>query len=136
MFYIFFYFYVQQVCQGHAIAPFHGKCQNLQMFPTHFPASSYRFRDNKIIFYLQKVYQGHRWQFSQLRLSMANINLQMSPVQFFANPCRFRDITILNLLPSKSMSRSQSKIFAITSFDGKCTIYQRHFFTFLIFAKV
>ena len=34
------------------ITPFDGKCQNLQIFPTHFCASSYCFRD--IIFYLKK----------------------------------------------------------------------------------
>ena len=44
---------LQEVCQGHevqffAITSFDGKCQNLQISPTHFCASSYSFRDIKI----------------------------------------------------------------------------------------
>ena len=40
-----------------AITPFDGICQNLQMFPTHFYAISYRFRDIDIFnFSSAKIY--------------------------------------------------------------------------------
>ena len=43
---------------------FHSKCQNLQMPPLHFYASSYRLSDIKCLrFYFQKVGQGHRVNF-------------------------------------------------------------------------
>ena len=44
----------------------------------------------------------------------------MSPTHFCASSYRFRDIKIKKKLPSKSISRSQSAIWAITPFDGKC----------------
>ena len=44
--------------------PFFGKFQNLEMSPTHFCATSYRFRDLKILnLDLQKVGKGHGVQF-------------------------------------------------------------------------
>ena len=43
------------------ITPLDGKCQNLQMTPTHFCASSYRIRYiNFLTFHLQKVGQSQR----------------------------------------------------------------------------
>ena len=52
-----------------AMTPFHGKCENLQMSLLHFYARSYHFSDIKCLsFYLQKVGQGHRVQFSRLHL--------------------------------------------------------------------
>ena len=51
------------------MTPLDGKCQNLQMSPTHFLASYYRIRYiNFLTFYLQKVGQGQRVQFLQLHL--------------------------------------------------------------------
>ena len=46
------------------------------MWPTHFSASSYRFREIKnLIFYLRKVYQGHEEQFLHLHHSIANVTI-------------------------------------------------------------
>ena len=51
---------------------------------------------------------------------MANIkNYKSCPINFCASSHHFRDITISNLLPSKSRSRSRSTIFARRPFDGK-----------------
>ena len=73
-----------------SITPFDGKCQNLQICPTHFCASSYHSRDINIKrISPPKVGKGHRVRFSHLHHSMANVE-----------------------------------------------IYQCHFFTFVIFAKV
>ena len=58
------------------ITLFDGKCQILQMTPTHFCASSYRFRDKDLLnFYLEKVGQGYEAQFLQLHRSMANVKI-------------------------------------------------------------
>ena len=55
---------------------FDGKCQNKQMFPTHFCASSYRFRAIKCwMFYFQKVGHGNRVQFLQFDHSMQNVTI-------------------------------------------------------------
>ena len=46
------------------------------MSPIHFWASSYRFRDIKIVnLYVQKVDQCHAVQFYQLRLSVRRIEI-------------------------------------------------------------
>ena len=58
------------------MTPLDDKCRNLQVSPTHFSASSYSFRYiNILIFYLQKVGQGHGVQFWQLQRSMANVRI-------------------------------------------------------------
>ena len=44
----------------------------------------------------------------------------MSSTHFCDSSYRFRDIKILNIVPSKSKTRSQSAILAIIPFDGKC----------------
>ena len=67
------------------MTPFDGKCQNLQMSPTQFCASFYRFSDIKIAnFYLQKAGQDHRVPFSQLHHSTANDNIYRCIPQIFA----------------------------------------------------
>ena len=58
------------------IAPFNGKCENLQMSAISFWASSYRLRD--IIFvnvWPPNVRQDHGMQFAQFHHSMANVKV-------------------------------------------------------------
>ena len=70
--------YIKNVGQGHGLQfsqLFEDKCENLQMSPTYFFASSNRFRDINYKFHdVQKVGQGHgvkvskytnRWQMSK-----------------------------------------------------------------------
>ena len=60
-------------------------------------------------------------------------HLQTSPTRF-ALAFTVSDIKILNILPSKSRSRSRIAIFALTLFHGKYQNLQNSFFTFVIFA--
>ena len=55
------------------------------MYPTHFRASSYRFRDT-IFFkiYIQKAGQGNGVQFLQLHHSMANVKIYKCLRHIFA----------------------------------------------------
>ena len=48
----------------------------------------------------------------------------MSPTYFCASPYHFRDIKFKKKILPKSRSRSQSAIFAITPFTGKCQFLQ------------
>ena len=89
--------------------------KSLKVIPCIFVPPLFQMHD------IQKVGQGHRVQFRQLYHSMAICqNLQMSSTHSCASFYRYRDIKMLNYLPPKSRSRSKSKIFAITPFDGKC----------------
>ena len=74
------------------------------------------------MFDLQKVDQGHEIQFSQWHHSIVglNVNIYKRFRHIFVIALIFRDIKILNLLASKSMSRSPSTIFEVIPFDGKC----------------
>ena len=66
-------------------APFDDVCQDLQMYPSHFSAGSYRFRDIKILhFYTKKVGQDHEVPFSQLHHSMANVKIYKCLSHIFA----------------------------------------------------
>ena len=93
-------FDLQKVGHGHVvqfsqITQFDGKRQNRQMSPTHFCASSNRFRYIQITKnYLQKVGQDHGVQFSQLHHSMANVNINKSLSHFWARTYRFPEINI------------------------------------------
>ena len=50
------------------IKPFDGKCQNLQVSPIIFCASTYLLRIINYYFFLQKVGQGPGVEFSQLHI--------------------------------------------------------------------
>ena len=43
-----------------------------------------------------------------------------TPSHFYASSYRFTDVKLLNLLPSKCISRSRSTTLAMTTFDCKC----------------
>ena len=57
---------------------------------------------------------------------MTNVKIYKRPTYFCASSYRFRYIQILNVWPSKSRSKSQSTIFAVTPFDGKCNMKAQH----------
>ena len=91
------------------------RCQmakSTKYFHTQFCASFYRFRYNNLfIFDLQKVGQDHWVQF----FGMTPFNGKWQNLQNTAHFCTTSHI----FLPSKSMSKSQSTIFAMASFKGK-----------------
>ena len=75
---------------------FDGKCQNLQMFPTHFCNSSYRFRDMKKnkFFTSKREIKVTKCNFAIKPFDDKCLNLQMSSTHFCANPYRFSDIKL------------------------------------------
>ena len=100
----------------------------------HFCASCIRFRDKNVsyffTFYLQKLGHGHV-VVSMMPFDSKYQNLQKLPMHFCASSNRFGEISIVNVLPSKSRSKSKNTILAMTPFDGKCQNLQSlslHFF--------
>ena len=81
-------FDLQKVGQGHSaifiIRPFDGKCQNVQMTPTHFCASSYRFRDITILNCWPQKRRLRSWSaiLANTPFNGKGQNLQMSPLHF------------------------------------------------------
>ena len=107
--------------------------------PTHFGASSYRFKDITIsnFFNIQKSRSRSRIAiFSNKPLDGKCHNLQMSLTYFCANFFRFGYIYYFNFWSTKSRSRSRSAIFAVTPFDCICQNLQTSFLHFFILAKV
>ena len=96
------------------------KNHNLQKFPTHFLASSYRLSDINIFYFLPLKSRSMslsailQWQHSMAKVK----NLQRTLTRFWVSAHRFRD-NICFYLPSESRSSSLSTIFPITPFDGK-----------------
>ena len=83
-------------------SPFDGKCQNLQMSPTHNCTSSYRFRDIEILKFLPpKVGQGHGVQFSQLQHSMANVKIYKCQPNILRKPSLLQRYKNFKLFTSK-----------------------------------
>ena len=96
------------------ITLFDGKSKNLQMSPTHFCVSSYRFRHIKkyIIFLLPP--SSSRTESIILAVTHFDSkcqNLQMSPIMSY--------LKLKKIRPPKSRSSSRSGLFAITPFENK-----------------
>ena len=68
---------------------------------------------------------------------MANIKVHKScPMHFYTSSNHFNDINVLNCLPSKVGHGHRVKFPQCRTSMSKIEIYKRHFFTFLIFAKM
>ena len=109
------------------MTPFDGKCQNLQIFHTHFCARPYSFRDTT---FKKTLPPKSKSKSQRAILAIAPFdgkceNLQMSPTNFCAGSYRFRGKTFLIFnLQKVGQGQVRSAIFAITPFDGKRQIYK------------
>ena len=116
----------KEVDQGHGVKFSHWrhsmenikiyKCRSVYFLLTETVSDILTFQ----IMYPQKAGRGNGIRFSQWCHLVANIKIcKGSPMHYCASSNRFSHIDVSNFLPSKSRSRSRSKIFAMMPFDGK-----------------
>ena len=102
------------------MTPFNGKCQNLQMSPTHFCTSSYHFRDIKNLPSKRRS-RSHIKIFPITPFDNIFPNLKMSLTHFCSiSYQRYK----FKMLPPKSRSRSRSAILSINSSMANIKIYK------------
>ena len=109
------------------LTPFDEKYQNQQKIYMHFCASSYSYRNIKMLNVLiWKCRSRSRGKiFAMAMFDSICQHLQKTPTNLCVSFHSFRYMNIFNFWPSRSRSRSSRAIVVLTTIDGKCHSIQK-----------